>query len=89
MKHNTQTEHQFYSEVTNMKYILVELQNRPDGITNKSINSYSSFSVGLATFYQRASVAVTSKDFTSVVLTLMSAEGDIVEHKRFDTEYAG
>ena len=70
-----------------MKYILVEIQNRPDGISNTSINSYSSFSVGLATYYQRAAVAVTSTQFTSVVLTLMGAEGDIVEHKRFDTEY--
>jgi len=32
-------------------------------------------------------VAVTSQQFTSVVLTIMSAEGDIVEHKRFDTQY--
>jgi len=70
-----------------MKYMLVEIQNRPDDISNTSINSYSSFSIGLATYYQRASVAVTSTQFTSVVLTLMSADGDIVEHKRFDTEY--
>lgn len=45
------------------------------------------FSVGLSTYYQRAAVAVATTQFTSVVLTLMSAEGDIVEHKRFDTEY--
>jgi len=70
-----------------MYYMLTEIQNRPDGQANTSIKSYSSFSVGLAQYYQRAAVAVTTTDYTSVVLTLMSAEGDIVEHKRFDTEY--
>lgn len=70
-----------------MKYMLVEIQNRPDGISNTSINSYSSFSVGLATYYQRAAAAVTTKDYTSVVLTLTSQDGDIVEHKKFETEY--
>jgi len=70
-----------------MYYMLTEIQNRPDGQANTSIKSYSSFSVGLAQYYQRAAVAVTTKDFTSVVLTLQSQDGDIVEHKRFDTEY--
>lgn len=70
-----------------MYYMLTEIQNRPDGQANTSIKSYSSFSVGLAQYYQRAAVAVTTKDYTSVVLTLTSQDGDIVEHKRFDTEY--
>lgn len=68
--------------------MLTEIQNRPDGQANTSIKSYSSFSVGLSQYYQRAAVAVTTKDFTSVVLTLTSQDGDIVEHKRFDTEYS-
>ncbi len=70
-----------------MYYMLTEIQNRPDGQANTSIKSYSSFSVGLAQYYQRAAVAVTTKDYTSVILTLTSQDGDIVEHKRFDTEY--
>lgn len=70
-----------------MYYMLTEIQNRPDGQPNTSIKSYSSFSVGLAQYYQRAAVGVTTKDYTSVILTLTSQDGDIVEHKRFDTEY--
>lgn len=70
-----------------MQHFLVELQNRPDGITNSSIKSYSSLANGLAQYYARASVAVTTKDYTSVVLTLTSAEGDIVQNQRFETQY--
>lgn len=68
-------------------YFLTELQNRPDGITNSSIKGYSSFATGLAQFYARASVAVTTTDFTGVALTLQDAQGNIVKNEFFETLY--
>lgn len=49
-----------------MRTFLVELDNRPDGITNTSINSYSTPAVTQATFYQRCATAITSTQFVSV-----------------------
>ena len=68
-------------------YFLTELDNRPDGITNSSIKGYSSLATGLAQFYARASVAVTTKDFTGVALTLQDAHGNIVKKELFETQY--
>lgn len=70
-----------------MQHFLVELQNRPDGTTNSSIKGYSSLANGLAQYYARASVAVTTKDYTSIALTLIGAEGDIIQNQRFETQY--
>lgn len=70
-----------------MYYFITELQTRPDGIVNSTITTRSSLAAGLAYYYQRASVAVTNKDFTSVALTLQDQDGEIIENKRFDTLY--
>ena len=70
-----------------MYTFLTELQTRPDGIVNSTITTRSSLATGLALYYDRASKAVTSKDFTSVALTLQTQDGEIVENKRFDTLY--
>ena len=70
-----------------MYYFITELQTRPDGIVNSTITTRSSLATGLAYYYQRASVAVTNKDFTSVALTLQDQDGEIIENKRFDTLY--
>lgn len=70
-----------------MKTFLTEIQNRPDGLANNTINSYSSAATGLAQWYQRAAVAVTTKDFTSVILTLIDEDGKLMMHERFDTQY--
>lgn len=70
-----------------MRTFLTEIQNRPDGLANNTINSYSSAAVGLAQWYQRAAVAVTTKNFTSVILTLMSEDGNIMLHEILQTQY--
>lgn len=70
-----------------MYYFITELQSRPDGIVNSTITTRSSLAMGLAYYYQRASVAVATTDFTSVALTLQNQDGEIVENQRFDTLY--
>ena len=68
-------------------YYVTELQARPDGIVNSTITARSSLAMGLALFYQRASVAVTSEQFTGVALTLQDQDGKILLNHHFDTLY--
>lgn len=68
-------------------YYVTELQTRPDGVVNSSITARSSLATGLALYYQRASVAVASKDFTGVALTLQGQDGRIVLNENFETLY--
>lgn len=70
-----------------MYYFLTELQTRPDGIVNSTITTRSSLANGLAFYYQRAAVAVTTKDFTAVALTLQDQNGTIIENRLFETQY--
>lgn len=70
-----------------MRTFLVELQNRPDGITNSSINSYSTEATTLAMFHQRCAAAITSTQFVSVTLLVVNAEGVIIEDKFIVTQY--
>ena len=70
-----------------MYTFLTELQKRPDGIVNNTITTRSSLATGLAFYYQRAAVAVTTKDYQWVALTLQDEEGNIIENKRCDTLY--
>lgn len=66
---------------------LIELQNRPDGLTNQSINSYSTPAVTLAMFYQRCAAAVTNVNFESVTLMIIDKHGNVLENKNLDTAY--
>lgn len=68
-------------------YFVTELQTRPDGIINSTITGRSSLALGLALYYQRAAVAVTSEQFLGVALTLQSSDGQIVLNEHFDTLY--
>lgn len=70
-----------------MYYFVTELQARPDGIINSTITARSSLALGLALFYQRAAVAVTSEQFTGVALTLQDQNGNIILNEHFDTLY--
>ena len=70
-----------------MYYFITELQARPDGIINATITARSSLAMGLAYFYQRAAVAVTSEQFTGVALTLQDQDGNILLNQHFDTLY--
>ena len=68
-------------------YYLTELQTRPDGIVNATQTARSSLAMGLAYYYQRAAVAVSTKDFTDVALVLMDQYGTIIKSERFETLY--
>ena len=70
-----------------MYTFLTELDKRPDGLINSSVTARSSLATGLALYYDRASKAVTSTQFTSVALTLVDEDGNIIENRRFDTLY--
>lgn len=70
-----------------MYYFVTELQARPDGIINSTITARSSLALGLALYYQRAAVAVTSEQFTGVALTLQDQNGQILLNEHFDTLY--
>ena len=69
------------------KTFLIELQNRPDGLTNQSINSYSTPAATLAMFYQRCAAAVTNTTFESVTLVVMDELGNRVEGQNIITQY--
>ena len=68
-------------------YYLTELQTRPDGIVNATLQARSSLALGLAFYYQRAAVAVTTTDFTDVGLVLMDQYGTVIKSERFETLY--
>ena len=68
-------------------YYITELQTRPDGIINATITARSSLAMGLALYYQRAAVAVSTTDFLEVALTLQDQHGTIVLNEHFDTIY--
>lgn len=70
-----------------MYYFITELDARPDGIINSSITSRSSLATGLSYYYDRASKAVTSTQFTGVALTLQDENGSIILNEHFDTIY--
>ena len=70
-----------------MYYFITELQKRPDGIVNSTLTTRSSLATGLSYYYDRASKAVTSQQFTGVALTLQDETGNIIENKSFDTDY--
>lgn len=69
-----------------MMYYLTELQTRPDGVVNSTITARSSLATGLAFYYQRAAVAVTTTDYPAVALTLQDQYGEIIKNERFDTQ---
>lgn len=70
-----------------MYYFVTELDARPDGIINNTLTSRSSLATGLSYYYDRASKAVTSTQFTGVALTLQDEDGNIVLNEHFTTQY--
>ena len=72
-----------------MYYFITELQARTDGIINSTITTRSSLALGLSLYYDRASKAVTSEQFTGVALTLQDQNGNILLNEHFDTLYTG
>lgn len=70
-----------------MYTFLTELDKRPDGIINSTVTARASLATGLALYYDRASKAVTSTQFTGVALTLTDEDGNILENKYFNTQH--
>lgn len=70
-----------------MYYFITELQKRPDSIVNSTLTTRSSLATGLSYYYDRASKAVTSKDFLSVAITIQDENGYIIENNNFETDY--
>ena len=68
-------------------YYVTELQSRPDGIINATITARSSLAMGLALYYQRAAVAVSTTDYLEVALTLQDQHGNILKNEAFATQY--
>ena len=68
-------------------FYITELQTRPDGIINASITARSSLAMGLALYYQRAAVAVSTTDYLEVALTLQDQHGTILKNEAFETQY--
>ena len=76
-----------YTDKEKIMYYLTELQTRPDGVVNATLQARSSLALGLAFYYQRAAVAVTTTDFPAVALVLMDQYGTIIKSERFETLY--
>lgn len=70
-----------------MYYYVTEFQSRPDGLVNSTLTSRSTFGLGLALYYDRASKAAASMDFTSVALTLQDQDGTIIKNEQIPTSY--
>lgn len=68
-------------------YYVSEFQTRPDGVVNATQTARSSLAMGLALYYQRAAVAVATKDFPAVALVLMDQYGSVIKAERFETLY--
>lgn len=68
-------------------YYVSEFDTRPDGIVNATLQARSSLALGLALYYQRAAVAVTTTDFTDVGLVLMDQYGTVIKNELFQTQY--
>ena len=68
-------------------FYITELQTRPDGIINASITARSSLAMGLALYYQRAAVAVSTTDYLEVALTLQDQHGTILKNEAFEMQY--
>ena len=66
---------------------LIELQTRPDGVINSSINTYSTPNMVLSMYYQRCAAAVSSTQFVNVTLMIVDTEGRMLQSIKLDTSY--
>lgn len=70
-----------------MKTYVLELDNRVDGEVNAILNGYSSETIALNQYYTRCAVAVATELFTSVVLEVTRADGQILKRDVIKTAY--
>lgn len=71
-----------------MTYMIIKQENRPDGLTNRTTENRQSFASAMSLYYDWASTASATKLFTSVALTVIDNEGNIIENKLVPTDYS-
>ncbi len=69
------------------KYYIIKTENRPDGEVNATMESRQSFATAMAQFYAWASTASATTLFTSVALTVLDNDGEIIENRLIRTAY--
>ena len=70
------------------QYLIIEVQNRADGINNVlDIVARNSLANGLSYYYDRCSKMAATTLYPTVTLMLMDSNGTVYEHKHFTTAY--
>ena len=70
------------------QYLIIEVQNRADGVNNvQEIVSRNSLATGLSYYYDRCSKMVATTLYPTVTLVLMDTNGVIYENKHLTTAY--
>lgn len=71
-----------------VQYLIIEVQNRADGINNVlEIVSRNSLASGLSYYYDRCSKMAATTLYPTVTLVLMDTNGVIYENKHLTTAY--
>ena len=71
-----------------IQYLIIEIQNRADGINNvQPIESRNSLATGLSYFYDRCSKMAATTLYPTVTLMLIDSEGHIIENKHLTTAW--
>ena len=71
-----------------MKYFIIELQNRADGVTNvQSIVTRQTLATALSYYYDRCSKMAGTELYPTVTLMLIDNMGKIYENKCLTTAY--
>lgn len=70
------------------QYLIVEIQNRADGINNVlDIVARNSLASGLSYYYDRCSKMAATTLYPTVTIVLMDTDGVIYENKHLTTAY--
>ena len=71
-----------------VQYLIIEVQNRADGINNVlDIVARNSLANGLSYYYDRCSKMAATTLYPTVTLVLMDTDGNIYENKHLTTAY--
>lgn len=72
------------------QYLIIEIQNRADGINNVlDIVARNTLANGLSYYYDRCSKMASTTLYPTVTLVLMDTDGNIYENKHLTTAYEG
>ena len=71
-----------------IQYLIIEIQNRADGINNvQAIESRNSLATGLSYYYDRCSKMAATELYPTVTLILIDSNGVVYENKHLTTAY--